>query len=708
MAVFGQTFLKKGWGHMEIVHSLGILSLNRSVDENVGFLLTNKKGSYCSFYNALSSRYQGLFYFDEETMSMYKLIDNIEIAGNNNVSRLKNGFYFIERRKEDVIELFTMPKSFNSLIYELNSGNEINLFLDCKASTDNREWGRHYDISEEKGSIIVKFTKKTDRREDSSDSVEEFILYLAIKSDKNAYSKIGKWIERHYIDDEERKSHPFKRYVYCALRLAGSKFVFSMSKNKNDAIKECEYVFNNIHETKNKEKENFLNLLKNESIKKTITDETINNETRIAYINAVNSLNNLIIDSKNKSVVSEFAVKCESSTCLRERRASSHSTLSLAHLKAHSHSTGIFAGLPWFFQFWARDTLISLKSLSKIDADLAKRLLFEYSNEINNEGRLPNLIGKHTSLNLGNADAHGWLFLRCKETVEKINKNKEIINSIKKSMKSIKQNTNLRVKEYLKKCNLIVRKKENEYHKTLYEIENALEKSINGLLKYHTKAGFGVNDKLETWMDTEFENDDRKGIRIEIQALRLSMYKLMFELTQNQKYKVFENILKMKVKDKSWNGKILADGLNDFTVRPNIFIAAYAYPELLTNKEWEACFDNALKKLWLDWGGLSTIDKNNPLFTEASTGEDIKSYHRGDSWFWINNLTALVLNKINKNKFKKNIQKIINASTEEILWKGCIGCHAELSSAKELSSKGCFNQAWSDAMFIELIDEVFQ
>ena len=66
------------------------------------------------------------------------------------------------------------------------------------------------------------------------------------------------------------------------------------------------------------------------------------------------------------------------------------------------------------------------------------------------------------------------------------------------------------------------------------------------------------------------------------------------------------------------------------------------------------------------------------------------------------------MNRINKNKFKKNIQKIIDASTEEILWKGCIGCHAELSSAKELRSEGAFNQAWSNAMYIELIDEVFR
>ncbi|MBS3095951.1 hypothetical protein J4480_00760, partial [Candidatus Woesearchaeota archaeon] len=304
---------------MEVVHSLGILSLNRNVDENVGFLLTNKKGSYCSFYNAPSSRYQGLFYFDEKTMDMYKFIENIEINGNNNVFNLKNGFYFAERRKEDIIESFTMPMGFNSLIYELNSDNEINLFLDCKASTGNREWGRHYDIFEEKGRIIVKFTKKTDRREDTTDDAEEFILYLAIKSDKNAYSKIDRWIERHYSYDEERKSPPYKRYVYCALRLAGSRFVFSMSKNKNDAIKECEHVFNNIHEIKNKEKEDFLNLLKSESIKKISSNGKISREIKIAYINAFNSLNNLVVNQKA--------------------------------------NYGLFAGLPWFFQFWARDTL---------------------------------------------------------------------------------------------------------------------------------------------------------------------------------------------------------------------------------------------------------------------------------------------------------------------------------------------------------------
>ena len=655
---------------MEVIHNLAHLSIRKTTDENVGFLLTNGKGSYCSFFNMPSSRYQGLFYFDEKTMSMYKFIENIEIAGDNDASSLKNNFHSVERRKNDIVELFFMPKNLNSLIYELNSQHEINLILDCKDSYDNREFGRYYEIFEENGCIVAKFTKKTDGKEDSSGGKEEFTLYLVVKGN-NHHEKNDKWVERHYVSDEERNSPPFKRHVYSALILRGSTFVFSMSKSKGKAIEECNYVFNHLEELKHKGREYFLDMLKNGSVKKIINNRKISNEVKIAYVCAANSLNNLAVRDKN---------------------------------------TNVFAGLPWFFQFWARDTLISLKALSKTGRESAENILFDYLSKISEDGRLPNLAGEHKSQNSGNADGHGWLFLRCKDLTEKMNKNKEIINSIKKSIKIIKEDknsNNARIKEYLKKCSSIINKKENKYHKMAYEMESFLEKSLNALLNFHTNDFFETNGKLETWMDTEFGNDCRDGIRIEIQAFRLNIYGLLFELTQNQKYKVLENLLRNKVRQKFWNGKILADGLNDFTIRPNIFIAHYAYPDLLTTKEWETCFENTLNQLWLEWGGLSTIDKSNQLFAETSTGEDIKSYHRGDSWFWINNLAALVLNKVNKQKFDKQIQKIISASTEEILWKGCVGCHAELSSAKELRSEGCWNQAWSNAMFIEMIEEVF-
>lgn len=657
---------------MQAIHYLGILSVNKDIEDDAGFLLTNKRGGYCSFFCRQSSRYHGLFYFDNKSMKMYKFIESIEIAGHDDVSHLKNGFYFAERKKGDVIETFVMPKGFNSMIYELNSENEIDLILDCKDSYDNREWGRFYEIYREEDCIIVRFIKKTNLKEDSSDGKEEFCLYLAIKSDNNFYERNDKWVERNYIDDEQRNSPPFKRHVYNALRLKGKKFVFSISKSKNSAVKESDFVFNNSNELKQKEKEHFFNMLKNENIKKIITNNRISKEFKIAYVSAANSLNNLILEGKS--------------------------------------NPGIFAGLPWFFQFWSRDTLISLKSLSKINKSLAEKILLKYLEMINDDGRLMNIIGQHSSKLLGSADAAGWLFLRCSHLIDKISKDKEAINSIKKSMYWIKQSKLASakiIKEYIKRCNSLISKKENQYYKLLYDIENSLDKSINGLMKFRTKDNFDFNETKETWMDTDFGGDGRKGIRVEVQALRLDMYKLGFELAQNHKYKVLENTLKIKLKQKFWNGMILADGLDDWTIRPNVFLAAYVYPELLSNKEWETCFDNALKSLWLGWGGLSTIDRNNKLFTEIHTGENNKSYHRGDSWFWINNLAAMQLNKINKEKFKKQIQKIISASTEEILWKGCIGCASELSSARELSSHGCFNQAWSSAMFVEMVDEVF-
>ena len=182
----------------------------------------------------------------------------------------------------------------------------------------------------------------------------------------------------------------------------------------------------------------------------------------------------------------------------------------------------------------------------------------------------------------------------------------------------------------------------------------------------------------------------------------------MHELTNNRIYRELEDNLKKEVRDKFWNKKCLADGLDDFTIRPNVFIAYYMYPELLTNKEWITCFDNALKSLWNDWGGVSTIDKNNPLFRPEHTGEINESYHNGDSWFWINNLAAITLYRLDKKRYKKYIYKILEASTKEILWHGAIGHHAELSSSCGLRSEGCLAQAWSAAMYIELINEIYK
>lgn len=321
---------------------------------------------------------------------------------------------------------------------------------------------------------------------------------------------------------------------------------------------------------------------------------------------------------------------------------------------------GIYAGLPWFFQFWSRDELISLKGLSLAGKKKqAKDIFMKNLNAIAPDGRLPNQLFPHSKET--NADSIGWLFKRFSDFNFSKKEKTKIIKKLESSIKNIEKNY---MKDYL-----------------IY------------------------NAPKETWMDTEWNNDNRAGFRVEIQALFLNMLKLAYKLTGKKEHLQKEKSMRSLVKKRFWNKKILADGLDDFTIRPNVFIAYYTYPELLSKKEWKTCFKNILPSLWLEWGGLSTIDINHPLFCKDHTGEIPKSYHRGDSWFWLNNLAAICMKKVNNKVFKKYISKISEASNKEFKSGIKYQC-AELSSASRLESNGCLAQAWSDAMLEELNKEI--
>ncbi len=321
---------------------------------------------------------------------------------------------------------------------------------------------------------------------------------------------------------------------------------------------------------------------------------------------------------------------------------------------------GIYAGLPWFFQFWPRDEAISLKSFLSIDERRGKEVFFRLIRDAMKKGPGGAL----------NIDATGWVFKRAEDLIP------------------------------------LATSKEREM------IRRGLKKHIEELLWAFTKEGFATNRPKETWMDSL----NREGARIEIQAMRLNMYRLAASLAKKRSEKVFykrmEKDLKKKVRDAFFDGENLYDGyypyrkVTEKVIRPNIFIAAYIYPDLLSKKEWIKCFDNALSCLWLPWGGLSTLDKKNENFRTVHTGENPDSYHQGDSWFYLNNLAALVLYRTDKRRYADYIGQIMEASKKEILSMGAIGVHAEVSSAEELRSEGCVNQAWSSAMYLEAKREI--
>lgn len=591
---------------MKVIHFAEKNQIEKNIKEDVSFLLTNRKGDYLSFSNSNNplSRYQG--WFIREGQKLYKVIENLEITNAPPVNELRNYLGYIERERGDIIESFFLPAYYNSLFYETKEPVTLELILDIKESFDNREFGRHYKVFQEKELIVVEYSQE-----------REYAFYLAILPNILDYTKIENWFKRHYQLDQKRNSPPFERYVFRALKFRASRIIFSASKEKEKAVQESRAVFGKIKDLKNQRKQIFKGI---------IVPEKLQEEAKFSYLCTKNSLDSLVF--------------------------------------SHNSQEGIYAGLPWFFQRWSRDEAISLKALANFNLSLAKKILVSLMEKIQNDGRIPNItFGKVKSLPPKSADGTGWIFKRAFDFIAAKNFNESELKEVKKY----------------------------------------LESSIKNLFVYHTHDDFATNGPLETWMDTQ----QRTGSRIEIQALRLNMYKLAYQFSRDLNYKMLERKLKQKVRKEFWNKRFLADGLGDFTIRPNIFLAAYIYPELLTKKEWIKCFENVLPHLWLKWGGLATIDKKSPLFINQYTGEDSKSYHSGDSWFYLNNLIALVLYRFDRKKFQSYISKILAASAREILWKGVIGHHGELSSAKKLTSEGSWVQAWSNALYLEAIDEIF-
>ncbi|MEM4242839.1 MAG: amylo-alpha-1,6-glucosidase [Candidatus Woesearchaeota archaeon] len=567
--------------------------------EKAGIVLGNSQGGFAWLCHASESRYNGVFF--RLGGKVFKTIADFSLG--LPLRSVTNHLWGVRRDYDGVSQRLVMPRGTNSLIVEFSSPAKMDLLLDCKLIDDNREWGRYYEVKKEKDCIVVSYRKKNDSR-DNSDDKSEYAVYLAIAG-RSDFSLMQNWVEQKYTYDESRNSPPYSRWVFNAGSLTGQKFVVSAALSKAKAVSEAKKVLKSCSA--------FISRQAGCVAKSCKVKAPMPKRISLAYQCACSALDSLCVGD-----------------------------------------SGLYAGIPWFYQFWVRDEAVSAYALRIVGKkDLAKNILKRHLSSFSKK-QLPLAYGAHS---LRTADGPGWVALR------------------------YFQNADLFSKPEQKKC--------------LVYLKNAF-----GVIKKSLNNGLVVNGPLETWMDTAVGTDTREGARIEIQALALSLAKGLGETE-------FCQTLEQRVRETFWNGSYLYDGLNDATIRPNVFIAAYAYPELLSREQWEKCFDTVLPKLWLPWGGLSSIDTSSELFTDHYTGQDNVSYHRGDSWFWLNNLAALVLYRTNAAKYKHFIEKIVEASSHEILELGAIGHHAELSSARALSSNGCVSQAWSSAMFIELCSELF-
>ncbi len=615
---------------MIVSHVINSSQIKKEVRDNPGFLLSNKKGGYFSLGAKKNfSKYNGSF-FSPGGFDLIKTIESIH-PESVEVIELKNHISFIERINNYSCEKFYMNHS-NIVLYEISgfSGN-VCLWLDCRKAYDFHDVGRIYSIYKEDDMLIIEYTKF----KDESLLDEDYKVFTALSGvDCDSYELVEQWFPFEYEYDNKREESSGPKYIYDALKIKisnNARITFGFSCEKEEAKNLSKKAFENF--------DHYVRTLNNYNKRKS-GDKAIKEDVSFAFICAKESLDMLL----NKV----------------------------------DGTQGIFAGFPWFNQFWTRDEAISLCGLIKENKlSEAKDILFRQLSCMQEDGRISNRF-PHSEL--ASADGVGWVFKRLFDLIKELGKKKMLSH-------------------YMSKQDIIFIKKK-------------LRLSINNLLENHTQDGLAFNDEKETWMDTVYEGDTRKGYRIEIQALRLLMYRFMQHLcvlnSKNEKkrmYEELEEVTLQKVRE-NFLKDYLYDGLDDPTIRPNVFLAYYIYPELLSKKEWKETFDKTIEAIWLDWGGFATIDKCSHLYFPEYTGENNRSYHRGDSWYFVNNIAAICLSRLDKRYYSGYIEKIIEASAKDILHKGFVGHGSELSSASFQKGEGCLAQAWSVATFIELCEEV--
>src|SRR3989338_2317516 len=198
-------------------------------------------------------------------------------------------------------------------------------------------------------------------------------MFVAIKAEPEEFNINNYWIEKEYSLDSDRNSPPSKRYVYNGLRLNASKAVFSVSQDKDSAIKEANAVYDHLDMLKIDEARQVSKL--NECV----SAKRIGMKYNFARLCALNSLSNL--------------------------------------LYTHQDNKDIFACFPWFVQFWSRDSLISINSV--MNKQHIKSVLLKYLSQTTDNSLLVN-----ASLGSKDADSIGWVFKRIQDNIRLFN-NKE-------------------------------------------------------------------------------------------------------------------------------------------------------------------------------------------------------------------------------------------------------------------------------------------
>jgi glycogen debranching enzyme len=348
---------------------------------------------------------------------------------------------------------------------------------------------------------------------------------------------------------------------------------------------------------------------------------------------------------------------------------------------------GIFAGLPWFDNYWGRDTFISLPGATYVTGNFsdAKNILlsfarFQEKDSTNtNYGRIPNIVNP-TSLAYNTADGTPRFVI-------------ELANYVRYSG-------------------------DTTLFRSLWPV---VKRSIKGTLKYHTDSLFFLtHGDAETWMDAVGPNgpwSPRGNRACDIQALWLeqlltgatiaqflghdedaTQWKKIAATLEKNFDKYFINEKTSLVYD-----HLKADGTPSAEMRPN---QLFCFDMLKSEDSRRRMIDSVTQNLIYPYG-VSTLAQTDSNFHPFHHYEPIyvqdAAYHNGIVWTWLN---GQAIHALARNDLQEIVYPVTQNMVHQILDRGCVGTLSELLDAyprdgeNEPRLSGAFSQAWSLGEFI--------
>ena len=356
---------------------------------------------------------------------------------------------------------------------------------------------------------------------------------------------------------------------------------------------------------------------------------------------------------------------------------------SLDALVMNQMGKGIYAGLPWFDDYWGRDAFISFPGAVLVSGQFedARDILLSFAELQNVDasdqdyGRVPNRAQPENII-YNTTDGTPW-FVR---SVWEYYRYSGDTAFLKRMWPSVR-------------------------HATLGALQNWIDES--GLLR-HTDA--------DTWMDAKGPDgpwSPRGDRAIDIQF----MWQDQLEITRKLAVLYDDEALakmagKTLAKSKaalqqyvSADGSHYVDHLNsddsqDSQIRPNVFLV----PALLDETcDWSS-FKTLAPQLITRKGvlSLSQHDSNfHPYHHQPGLYVQDAAYHNGIIWTW--NSAATISQAVRYHQYHY-AEALFDDLSEQILTRGAIGTIAELTDAwpkeGELRLSGTFSQAWSLAEYL--------